>query len=232
MGTIPGISFSAYGRIYLFIIRMLRKFKYIVASLILLLAIALLLPDFVIRKVTSKHIYQHSDSIPGNKAGLLLGTSKFMRSGKPNPFFYNRINAAFDLYKSGKIQYLVLSGDNSTLAYNEPKMMRIELLRLGIPDSIIYFDYAGFRTFDSVIRCRVIFGQTSFTIISQEFHLERALYIARYFGINAIGYEARGVGFKSGIRVRMREYLARIKVFFDIYSGYKPKFLGERIVLK
>jgi SanA protein len=101
-----------------------------------------------------------------------------------------------------------------------------------VPDSVIYLDYAGFRTFDSVIRCREIFGQNSITIISQRFHLERAIYISHYFGIGAIGYEAQDVKWSTGFRTKIRENFARVKVFLDIHTGEKPKFLGKKITIK
>ena len=188
--------------------------------------------DYRITSKTAPYIQSDVNKIAANKVGLLLGTSKYLSNGKLNPFFQNRIKAAVMLYKAQKIKYLILSGDNRLNSYNEPRMMKKELMKMGIPDSVIYFDFAGFRTFDSVIRCRFIFSQTSFTIISQDFHLERAVFIAHYYGINAVGFGADDVAFHSGLTTRIREYFARVKLVWDIYSGYEPRFLGEKIEVR
>lgn len=166
------------------------------------------------------------------KTALLLGTSKTLKSGKKNDFFYNRISATAELYKNGKIKFIIVSGDNGNKDYNEPQDMKNELILLGIPDSIIYLDYAGFRTFDSVIRAKEIFGQDSLLVISQKFHNERAIYIARKNNISAWGYNAKDVTAYSVFRTKIREYFARDKVFLDQLFGIKPKFLGEKIELK
>jgi SanA protein len=103
-------------------------------------------------------------------------------------------------------------------------------LARGVPDSVIILDYAGLRTFDSVIRCYKVFGQRSFTIISQEFHLERALFVAQHAGLDAIGFEAMSVDENKSISTSIREYFARFKAVLDVYVlGTKPKFLGDPI---
>ena len=107
--------------------------------------------------------------------GLLLGTGKFLKNGCKNLYFFNRIDATEQLYKSGKIQYILISGDNSTKNYSEPEDMQAELIKRGIPADKIVLDFAGFRTLDSVVRAKEIFGQNSFIIISQKFHNERAM---------------------------------------------------------
>jgi SanA protein len=133
------------------------------------------------------------------------------------------------LYEAGKIEYLVISGDNSREEYNEPQDMKDKLVKRGFPEEKIYLDYAGFRTYDSMIRMKEIFGQTSFTIISQEFHVERAVFIARHFDIDAIGYNAKDVESYGGFRTKLREKFARVKVFIDFLFRKKPKFLGDPV---
>jgi SanA protein len=208
--------------------------KLIIISLILglVLITTIFISNYLIDTKGKRFIYNSIEKVPANKAGLLLGTSKYIKKGIPNPYFYYRIDAAVKLYRQGKIKNIILSGDNRLMSYNEPMMMKRELLKLGIPDSAIYLDYAGFRTFDSVIRSREIFEQSSITIISQRFHLERAIYIAHHYGIGAIGYEAQNVNFKFGIRTSLREYFARVLVFWDFHSGNQPKFLGEKVIIK
>ena len=185
-----------------------------------------------IERSSEPYVYSKAQEIPSNKVGLLLGTSKYLRSGKPNQYFANRIAATLELYHAGKIQNIVISGDNSQKDYNEPQDMMDALVAAGIPANRIYLDFAGFRTFDSVFRMNAIFGQSSFTIISQEFHNLRAIYIARTLGLNASGYNAKDVDVYNGFKTQVREKFARVKVLLDIWVGKQPKFLGQKIVIK
>lgn len=176
-------------------------------------------------------LYTDVKKIPYNKVGLLLGTSKLGRLGRNNPYYDYRIEAAIALIKEGKIKYLIISGDNGRQEYNEPEDMRSDLIKAGIDSTIIYLDYAGFRTFDSIVRLKEIFGQDSVTIISQPFHNERAIYIAAQEGITAIGFNASDIGSKLGLKTQAREKLARVKVFLDFWFGKQPKFLGSKIII-
>ncbi len=164
--------------------------------------------------------------------GLLLGTGKFLKNGWKNLYFFNRIDATEQLYKSGKIQYILISGDNSTKNYSEPEDMQAELIKRGIPADKIVLDFAGFRTLDSVVRAKEIFGQNSFIIISQKFHNERAIFLARKYGIEAYGFNAKDVNKYFGFKTKIREYFARVKVFVDFTLGIEPKFGGEKILIK
>lgn len=182
---------------------------------------------------TEPYLFQEATLTPHNKVGLVLGTSKKLSNGLPNQYFNNRIQAAVDLYKAGKIDRLIISGDNSTRYYNEPQDMKEALMEKGVQENNIYMDYAGFRTFDSVIRCKEIFGQNQITIISQKFHNARAVFIARHHQIEAIGYNAKDVNKASGLKTNMREVLARVKLYIDLFViNQKPKFLGEKIEIK
>lgn len=163
------------------------------------------------------------------KVALLLGTGKNLKSGKQNAYFFNRIDATVALFKQQKITYLIISGDNSRANYNEPLDMKLELAKQGVDTSKVYLDYAGFRTYDSVIRAKEIFGQDTILFISQAFHNQRAIYIAQQNGMLAYGYNAKDVTAFSGFRTKIRELLARNKVFLDQWFNTKPKFLGERI---
>ncbi len=149
----------------------------------------------------------------------------------PNAYFYNRIKAATDLYKSGKVQYIIVSGDNSSKDYNEPEDMQFALVQQGIPQNKIILDHAGFRTLDSVVRAKDIFGQTQLTIISQKFHNERAVFLAQKNGMQAFGYNAEDVNKYAGLKTNLREYLAKAKVYWDLIFGVEPKFGGEKIVI-
>ena len=136
------------------------------------------------------------------------------------------------MYKSGKISYILVSGDNSTEYYNEPEQFKKELIKHGIPEDKIFLDYAGFRTLDSVVRAKKVFGQSKITIISQKFHNERAIYIAEKHGIDAIGFNARDVSKNYGFKTKVREYFARSKAIIDVVFNVDPKFLGDKIEIE
>ena len=198
----------------------------------LLIVIAIYTSNKVIIKNAEEKLFNTTETIPKNKVGLLLGTVKYLSDGRVNLYYQFRLNAAVELYKAKKIDFILVSGDNGSEGYDEPTDFKNDLIKAGIPEDKIYLDYAGFRTLDSVVRIKEIFGQTSVTIISQQFHNERALYLANHFEIDAIGYNAKGVSGKKAIKVQLREYLARVKVFIDILFNIEPKFLGEPIQIK
>jgi SanA protein len=191
--------------------------------------ITIFLCNKIIRDTARGKLYTDVQSVPFNKVGLLLGTSKVLSSGWPNLYYNYRIEAATQLLKAGKIKYLIISGDNGRKEYSEPEDMRADLIANGIDSTVIFLDYAGFRTFDSIVRLKEIFSQQSVTIISQQFHNERALYMASSEGITAVAFNAADVSARQGFRVQLREKLARVKVFVDYWFGTKPKFLGAKV---
>jgi len=179
---------------------------------------------------TSSQLYSQAENIPPHKIGLVLGASKNTVRGTNNMYFTYRIQAAYTLFKLKKVRYLLLSGDNHMKGYDEPSDMREALILLGVPDSCIILDYAGFRTLDSVVRCKEVFGEDSITVISQEFHNQRALFIANKSKISAIGFNAKEVNKNYSFKTKVREYFARVKCVLDIYVLHtSPKFLGEKI---
>ena len=197
------------------------------------LGIGVLLAAFLAHRVITKSVenqlFTDVNKVPFCKTALLLGTNPKTKGNKLNLFFQFRMEAIAQLYKVGKIKYVIVSGDNSRSKYNETDEMRAYLVGLGIPDSVIYGDFAGFRTLDSVVRCKAVFGQDSIMIVSQLFHNERAVYLANKFNIQAIGFNAKTPMVRYSIKTHVREYFARLKVFVDLLFGVKPKFLGEKI---
>ncbi|MBL7851243.1 MAG: YdcF family protein [Cyclobacteriaceae bacterium] len=183
---------------------------------------------WVIRS-TSSSIYSDYEAIPSNPVGLVLGTSSRRTDGSPNPFFYNRMEAAARLYHMGKIGHIIVSGDNRSRFYNEPMEMKRALVKLGVPDSAITLDYAGLRTLDSVVRSKEIFGQDHITIITQPFHSYRAVFISRYYEMDAVALVANEPADEPAVSVYVREYFARAKAILDLYvlkTG--PRHLGEK----
>lgn len=155
--------------------------------------------------------------LPVHDVGVVLGTSPFTHTGRRNILFMHRIKAAAQLYHAGKIRHVLVSGANPSMAYNEPRKMYQALRQEGVPDAAITLDFAGFRTLDSIVRARRIFGLESFVIISQRYHDYRALFLAQHDGIQAVGYVWPGEDRRQALRTELREYLARIKAVLDLY---------------
>ncbi len=189
-------------------------------------------PSFIIVLSTNSKTYNSKSDIQHNKVGLLLGTSKYIKKGTINLYYKYRIDAAVELFNSGKIDYILISGDNAQIEYNEPKTIRDDLVKRGIPSNKIYLDYAGFRTWDSIIRAKKVFGETKFTVISQEFHNQRAIFIGLRNSMEIVGYNAKDVPKKYGTKTRFREKFARIKLIIDILINKQPKYLGKTIEIK
>ena len=181
---------------------------------------------------TDGKVYNSVSDINEKRVGLLLGTSRYVIGNVPNQYFFNRIEAVMELYRAGKLEKIVVSGDNSLKEYNEPRDMMEELVKRGFPAENIYLDYAGFRTFDSIFRMNYIFGQKKFIIISQEFHNRRAIAVAHHLDLDAIGYNAQDVDQYYGFKTQLREKFARTKLYLDFLLGIQPKFLGEKIEIQ
>lgn len=204
----------------------------ITVFIIIFLSLIFLSNVWVIQTAHSR-LYNSLENVPFNNVALLLGTSKYNSSGNPNLFFKYRIEAVTALFHTGKIKHIIVSGDNKEMSYNEPRDMRKALLANQIPDSCITLDYAGFRTLDSVVRCKKVFGQNKVTIVSQRFHLERALFIAHKYDMDAIGFIAEDAPQQYGIYTYIREYFAKFLAVIDLYILHaSPKFLGDPIEIK
>lgn len=209
-----------------------KNFKKLVIYSFLFALICLLFTTYANYKIehsTAEYVTSDVQKLPKTKVAVVLGTAPNLVGGYQNYYFVYRIDAAAVLYKSGKVTHFILSGDHGRKNYNEPEMMKLALIEKGVPANVIYLDYAGFRTLDSMIRAKEIFGQNEFIVVSQEFHNQRAVYIARQNGINAYGYNAKDVNKQAGLKTNIREYFARAKVFIDDWFGVNPKFLGEKI---
>lgn len=167
--------------------------------------------------------FSEIDSIGHNKVGLLLGTTPQTRLGHiKNYFFIYRIDAAEQLYKAGKIEKILISGDENSLdGINEPECMRDSLVARGVPPKDIVLDGKGYRTINSVVNANKVYGLKSFTIISQEFHNERAMYQAEHLGLNVENlqaFNAKNPTSKRALMIYLREYFARVKMFWDLLT--------------
>lgn len=176
----------------------------------------------------------HNDTehLPAKKVGLVLGCSPRLANGSLNWFFNNRMDAAAELFKSGKIEYLLVSGDNRFRTYDEPTEMKKALIQRGVPATKIVCDYAGLTTLDSMVRAKAVFGQGSVIVVSQRFHNERAIYLARAFGVEAIGYNAPDVPMAAAPRTYLREVLSRQRAWLDAnIIRRKPRHLGPMVAI-
>ena len=209
---------------------LIKRIALSLGAFLLLITAFTIYANIRVEKAANERIYTSVDAIPYNKVALLLGTNPLNKWGRPNSYFTNRIKTASELFHAGKVDYIIASGDNHTKDYDEPTAMRDSLMAHGVPEDRIILDFAGFRTLDSVVRAKEIFGCDSLTIISQADHNARALYLAEANGIEAVAVSAPlRAGRWVRTRLAIREWLARDKMMLDIWFGKQPHFLGERI---
>ena len=168
------------------------------------------------------------DAVPRQRVAVVLGCVRTLPNGLSNLYFSRRIDAAAELFKAGKVDCLIVSGDNHVKGYDEPSDMKGSLVKAGVPADRIVCDYAGFRTLDTVVRAKKVFGLDSFIIVSQPDHVRRAVFTARGFGCDAYGYAAKDVNGRYSIKTTIREQLAKIAAVADVILRRSPKFLGPR----
>jgi SanA protein len=210
-------------------------FRYLIRAIKIVLltgmlsGILFLANDLLIARNAEGRLYWTVEYAPRVPVALVLGTSKYV-NGVLNVYYTARIQAAADLFHAGKVKGILVSGDNATPQYNEPTRMKKDLIALGVPTEYITQDYAGFRTLDSIVRARKVFDLDRVVIVSQQFHCERALYIADAVGLPAVGFCARDAPpVYSSFMVRSRETLARALAFIDVnVVDRQPKFLGKK----
>ncbi|WP_312242149.1 outer membrane permeability protein SanA [Pantoea sp.] len=207
---------------------MLKRIFFGLFIIILMMVAAALALDRWIGWKTAPYIYENVASLPHRQVGVVLGTAKYYRAGVINQYYLYRMQGALNAYNSGKVNYLLLSGDNALLSYNEPMTMRRDLIKAGVAPADIVLDYAGFRTLDSIVRTRKVFDTNDFIIITQRFHCERALFIALHLGIQAQCYAVPSP--KNMLSVRLREVAARLGALVDLYiMKREPRFLGPLV---
>ena len=204
--------------------KIIAKFCTWLICLIIVVCLTLMLVSnhIVVNNAKGK-VFSEMDSIKYNKVGMLLGTTPQARIDRvKNYFFIYRIDAAEQLYRAGKIEKILISGDENSLdGINEPECMRDSLVARGVPASAIILDGKGYRTICSVVNANKVSGLKSFTIISQEFHNERAIYQAEHLGLdveNLQAYNAKMPKSRRAFLTTIREYFARVKMFIDLLT--------------
>lgn len=208
--------------------------RLILSILLLLIAVVLmagLLAWFAERRLdrtAEAKSFSDVGKVPAVDVAMVLGTAPIGPEGGPNRYFVYRLDAAAALYEAGKVKYFIVSGHRDG-RYDEPTAMRAGLVERGVPEEAIYRDFDGDRTLDSVARARLIYGQTRLIIVSQRFHLSRALFLARHEGIDAWGFEARDVDTPYSIFTELRRYPSALRAYWDVWMNTPPGELGKPI---
>jgi SanA protein len=210
------------GRVRSFVVR--RRRMLLAASTVVIATP--LVCDLVVGAGTA--VFTDPAKVPHHRVALVLGTSPTV-AGRANLFYTARLAAAAELYHAGAVDGLLVSGDNGSHAYDEPTAMKDGLVALGVPAAHVTCDFAGFRTLDSIVRAKHVFGLDAFVIVSQPFHAQRAVFLARAHGIDALAFGASNPNMKAWLKVRARETAARTLAVFDVLAGTEPKFLGEPV---
>jgi len=211
-----------------------RRIFWIGLSALLLLAALCVAANWWICRAASGRIITDADRLPVNDVGLVLGTSKFTGNHRsPNPFFEGRIDAAARLFHEGKVRHLLVSGDNGRKSYDEPTWMRDALVARGVPAEAVTLDYAGFRTLDSVVRAEAVFGLKRFTIITDDFHEPRSVFLARSRGLDVVGFPSNPVPWIWSKKARTRELISRVCACLDVYVLHtNPRYFGPRVTIR
>lgn len=181
--------------------------------------VALLIP-IVIRVLVSPYLYSSEASLPVAEVAIVLGAS--VQGNEPSPILAERANAAIQLFEDGKVSKILVTGDNATTKYDEVNPVQRYLLAAGIPPQDIFLDHAGFDTYSSMYRAKSVFDASSVVIVTQDFHLPRAVFTARMLGLQAYGYDAG----QGSIWDYAREIPASVKALWDIATRRMPEYLG------
>ena len=187
----------------------------------------------IISRIAAPNTYYSVDSVPSESVAVVFG-ALVTPAGQLSPILKDRVDGGIALYKAGKVSHLLMTGDNSTVHYNEVAAMQTYALSQGVPQSAITLDYAGFDTHDSCYRAQAIFGVTKAILVTQKYHMPRAMYLCRSLGIHATGYALDDFNKYPDLRVSYtaREYVADIKAWWQIFTHAKPKFLGPQELIK
>lgn len=199
-------------------------------GLIFPLFVIMLIIDIGTSYFVEDRVYTDITQLPKREYAVVLGTAKFYPSGNPNLYYRYRLDAARLLYQSRKADYFLMSGDNQTPYYNEPKVMTADFRKLGVPSVAIKQDYAGYNTLDSILRADKVFKLKPFTIVSQRFHCERALVIAKFHHIDAVCYVAKYP--EQHYKVRIREFIARTGMVVSLLLGTEATTLAESKIVE
>lgn len=213
------------------LLTILRRFGKLIIGFIILLTVLLIFSNNLVNKSAKGLTFDSIRDIPAMPTAVVFGTGKWARGGGQNLYFKYRMDAVVKLFNAGKIKYIIVSGDNSKAEHNETRDMKKSLIEMGIPEENIIEDFAGFRTLDSVIRAKEVFGRDSIMFISQKFQNQRAIFIGKNHDIYGLGFNAQEVPKGYSALTDTREYFARVKAVLDVYLlDMMPKFYKDKEV--
>jgi SanA protein len=199
-----------------------------VIVLFLLLIFVVFFNHYAIQKAAKDLIYSKIENVPYRKIAVLLGTEKKFTNGKTNRFYINRIDATVNLYKAKKIDVIIVSRNQGNVIDD----VKADLIKRGIPEEKIILDYDGLRTYDSMYRMYKVYGQKEFIVIAQRKQNERAIYIAKKNGLNAIAFNAGEYSGYNSFRLNMLEKMERTRLFFEFLVNKKPRYSGEKVTIR
>jgi len=183
--------------------------------------------NYAIKEGAKNLMYSKVSNVPHRKIAVLLGVEKKFKNGKINHFYINRIDATVNLFKAKKIDIIIVSRNQGNVVDD----VKEDLMKQGIPENVIILDYAGLRTYDTMYRMYKVYGQKDFLVISQRKQNERAIYIAKKNGLNAIAFNASEYSGYNSFRLNIIEKYERTRLFFEFLVQKKPIFKGEKVVI-
>jgi len=205
----------------------LKKYFKIALYLLIIGLVAVVSVNYYVKSSTKKNIHYSLKRFPKNDVGIIFGAG--INGDQPSKYLKDRLDAGILLYKAKRINKILLSGDNGREEYDELTVMKNYCFRNGVDTTKIFIDYAGFDTYSTMYRAKHIFKIKKATLISQEYHLNRAIYIGQKLGIKSVGYSANKGEYRGYKYVTFREYLSIFKSFFDVLRNREPRFLGKPI---
>ena len=209
---------------------MLKKRLLIIAAVLAALAAGtVFVPDIIVVSSAKDRIITADEASELQDTDCVLVLGAGVRDGNPTPMLRDRLITGISLYKSGAAPKIIMSGDHGREDYDEVNVMKSYAVENGVPDGDVFMDHAGFSTYDSVYRAKAVFEADSIIIVTQKYHLYRALYIAERLGVNAVGVSADLDDYSGQLKRDLREIAARDKDFFSCLFKPEPKYLGEKI---
>lgn len=205
----------------------MKKYFKIILYLAIIGLVAIVSVNYYVKSSTKKHIYYSIKKFPRNDVGIIFGAG--INGDQPSKYLKDRLDAGILLYKAKRINKILLSGDNGREEYDELTVMKNYCFNNGVDTTKIFIDYAGFDTYSTMYRAKHIFKIKKATLISQEYHLNRAIYIGNSLGIKSVGFSANKGEYRGYKYVTFREYLSTFKSFFDVLRNREPHFLGHPI---
>ncbi len=207
--------------------KLIRKTLVRFASLIALAILMIIYINLNIFGRNQNLIYEDMNNIPKSQTAIIFGAKAV--NGKMSPMFEDRVISALSLYDAKKVDKILVSGDHGSKDYDEVNAAKDYLVSKGADAEDIFTDYAGFDTYDTIYRAKEVFGVESAILVTQKYHLCRAIYISKSLGLKATGYASDLHNYPGSEIYGIREMFARVKAFFDVILKSKPKFLGEKI---